>query len=223
MRKVFLTEQQKQTGWHERGYVPHCDCSGLTQFVTFRLVDSLPLESIKNMQLQQDSTNQLQSSLPVRAELENRSGKRKLSLFGDAKQELIEQYLDQGSGEKYLEDPEVALVVANTLRQFQNERYRLHAWVIMPNHVHALVTPINDYKLSEIVRVWKGMSGRAANQILGRSGPFWQREYYDRFIRDADHFYKTITYIEENPYKAGLCSAPWCWQFGSAGYRHRGR
>ncbi|CAN5298872.1 transposase [soil metagenome] len=215
MQRIFLSEAQKKAGWHERSYIPHYDAKGITQFVTFRLNDSLPATCLRNWESElvaidwRDSNNEQAANNQRDSNNERRA--------------LIEEYLDKGAGEKSLEDPRIANIVATALLQFNQDRYRLHAWVVMPNHVHVLFSPNGSTKLAEIIRSWKGYSGRMANRILGRTGAFWQRDYHDRFIRDAQHFFTSIKYIEDNPVKAGLCKKAEDWEFSSAGYRCLGR
>jgi len=96
------------------------------------------------------------------------------------------------------------------------QRYRLHAWVVMPNHVHVLVTPLHDYSLSSILHSWKSFTAKEANKLLGRGGAFWLEEYFDRAVRDENHFRRVIEYIDYNPVKAGLCVQPEDWPFTSA-------
>ena len=103
---------------------------------------------------------------------------------------------------------------------FDGERYAMHAWVIMPNHVHALFTPARDRSLSDIMLSWKSFTSRKANELLGRSGRFWQEDYFDRYVRDEAHYGDVRAYIENNPVKAGLCAIPEEWPFGSARFRH---
>ena len=74
----------------------------------------------------------------------------------------------------------------------------------MPNHGHALIEPHDDSPLGNIVSSWKRFSARMANRVLGRSGPFWQDDYWDTYIRNERHFESTVAYIENNPVKAGL-------------------
>jgi REP element-mobilizing transposase RayT len=81
----------------------------------------------------------------------------------------------------------------------------------MPNHVHVLLQTIGNFSLAAILHSWKSYSAKAANQILGRSGEFWQREYYDRLIRNAAEFDRATRYIQENPSKASLKNWPWVW------------
>lgn len=90
-------------------------------------------------------------------------------------------------------------------RRFQ--RYQLHAYVVMPNHVHVLVTPA--VPASKWLAPLKGFTAHQANQLLGRQGqPFWQDESYDHLVRSEAEFDRILFYIEENPVKAGLVSEP---------------
>src|SRR5262245_1225179 len=91
---------------------------------------------------------------------------------------------------------------------FDGVRYRLHAWTIMPNHVHVLLTPLTGWPLGGLVGSWKRFVGREANVLLGRSGAFWQRDYWDRFTRNEAHLGASKTYIDFNPVKAGLVTDP---------------
>ena len=88
----------------------------------------------------------------------------------------IEEYEDAGYGECWLGDRRLAAMVQSTLLHFDNERYRIIAWCIMPNHVHVVIEILEEYLLEEILHAWKSYSAHAANKILGRSGSFWFRE-----------------------------------------------
>jgi REP element-mobilizing transposase RayT len=86
----------------------------------------------------------------------------------------------------------------------------------MPNHTHFLIRPYPEWPLSSIIKDLKGFTARQVNMLLSRNGPFWHPDYFDRFMRDQGHRLRTIRYIEQNPVKAGLCSKPEDWRFGSA-------
>ena len=176
-------------GWHSRGYLPHFDSPETIQFVTFRLVDSLPRA--------------------VAQELANRP---------DALAET-DQRLDDCLGACWLRRPEISAIVEDSLIHFDGERYRLLAWCIMPNHVHTVIEPMGDHGLGIIVQAWISFSAKQANRALNRQGPFWHKDYFDRFIRDEGHLGRTIAYIENNPVKAGLAVDPAAWLFGSARFR----
>jgi hypothetical protein len=74
----------------------------------------------------------------------------------------------------------------------------------------------DGHSLGAVVRGWKSFTANRANKALGRSGPFWHRDYFDRFIRDEGHLSRTIEYVENNPVKAGLTSSAIDWQWSSA-------
>ena len=93
----------------------------------------------------------------------------------------------------------------------------MKAWVVMPNHVHVVVYPINGFTLGEIVKSWKQFSALRAKRILGLNGKrFWQPEAYDHWIRNAGEKAKIIRYIHNNPMKAKLCASPEEWKWSSA-------
>jgi REP element-mobilizing transposase RayT len=187
-------------GWHSRGYLPHFDTDQRTQFVTIRLYDSLP----------EDTLFRLKDEL----RLKTVHGLEDLEL-----QRRIEKYLDMGSGSCWLRRPEIGTVVQNALLEADGTLCQLKGWVIMPNHSHILLRPNEGVSLSKIMQKVKGVSALEANRLLGRTGSFWMRDYFDRYIRDAEHFSKALRYIEQNPVKAGLCTDAGDWKFGSAWWR----
>ncbi|MBX9572993.1 MAG: transposase [Candidatus Obscuribacterales bacterium] len=181
--------------YHNRGYLPHLEKVGAQQFITFRLAGSLP--SCKLLEWDEELRTLTFTEQEV------------------AKQRRIEEYLDQGIGPVWLSDPDIASIVENAILYFDRKRYNLHAWVVMPNHVHVLLTA-KDYTVSQIVQSWKSFTAKKANAILGKTGAFWQEEYFDRSIRRERHFEFTVDYIEYNPVKAGLCKEPKDWLWSSA-------
>jgi REP element-mobilizing transposase RayT len=130
----------------------------------------------------------------------------------------LERYLDAGYGECLLARPSLAKLVEAALRFFHGGRYLLRAWVVMPNHVHAMLV-VWDAPLGQIVGGWKSCTARRINECLGRSGVVWARDYWDSYIRDAAHEVRACRYIELNPFKAGLASDPSQWSWSSARYR----
>ena len=154
-------------GWHQRGYLPHHDVPGVTQFVTLRLHDALP------------TSRRTEWEALLRIE-DNRQRRTKL-----------EEYLDRGLGECWLRQPQIAAVVDEAFRFFEGERYRLRAWVVMPNHAHVLVE-VWQTPLAELLHSWKGFTARKANRLLGRTGAFWEREYWDTRMRDDKQHRKAV-------------------------------
>lgn len=181
--------------WHRRN-LPHFEGGAIPQGVTFRLHDSLPREKVDEL---------TESILSPDKAAANRERMRNFN-----------QLLDQGHGAAWLKNPVVAEVVQKSLLFFDGQRYSLHSWVIMPNHVHVLFTPAESWTLTKILHSWKSFSAREANKILGKVGEFWQQEYFDRAIRDEKGFNAAVEYIENNPVKAGLCQAAGEWCFSSA-------
>ncbi len=191
----------RAAGWHSHGYLPYFDGRAIPQFITLHLADSMPRDVIERWRRELTKTKCEQARIVL--------------------QRRIETYLDQGYGQAFLRDPKVATVVEQDLLKFDGERYRLHAWVIMPNHLHTLLTRSEDVTLSKIMKSLKSFTAHEANFILGRSGQFWFEDYFDRYMRNAEHFRKTVAYIENNPVKARLCKRPEDWPFSSAWFRAR--
>jgi REP element-mobilizing transposase RayT len=129
----------------------------------------------------------------------------------------LESYLDKSAGECWLQRPDIAGLVADALRFFADERYQLDAWVVMSNHVHAVLWPMPNHSLSRIVQSWKRFTAREANKWLNRTGEtFWQPEPFDHWIRNEAEHARCCRYVVNNPVKAGLCAAPEDWQWSSA-------
>jgi REP element-mobilizing transposase RayT len=104
---------------------------------------------------------------------------------------------------RFLKDPRVAMLVVDALRHFDDLRYRLHAWCVMPNHVHVVFSSMPArtpaLRLSKIIQSWKSYTAKEANRLLARTGPFWQREYYDHLVRDEADFVRCIDYTIKQP------------------------
>jgi REP element-mobilizing transposase RayT len=100
------------------------------------------------------------------------------------------------------------------------KRYQLHAGIVMPEHVHLLLTPLNDekgwpYGLPAILKLIKGASARSVNKLLGADGPVWQEESFDHLLRSQESLEEKLQYIRQNPVGKGLVSKPedykWLW------------
>lgn len=181
-------------GWHERGYLPHCDRPGLTQFVTFNLADAFPV-SLRN---------EWKTLLKIESD-----GERRLQL---------EAYLDKGNGACHFKNPDLARIVEETFRFYHARRYDLKAWVVMPNHVHVLFKT-DTVPMREIIADWKAYSAREVNKRLQRKGTVWAADYWDTYIRNAQHELTSRRYIENNPVKAFLVQDPQTWPWSSARFR----
>lgn len=133
-----------------------------------------------------------------------------------ARRTRVDAALDKGHGESFLRDRVAGEIVTEALRKFDGERYRLHAWCVMPNHAHVVVQPLGAFELGAIVKSWKAFSAAHINRALERRGALWAPDYFDRFMRDDEHLATTIAYVERNPVKAGLCATPSEWRPSSA-------
>ena len=216
-----------------RGYLPHLEGRRRCYFVTFRLADSLPREVQERLRERRAAKSRQRRVGTART----RTGETRPAPFGCAQGKrdahpssgragatgdvgaagvtarIIEEALDHGSGACHLRRGDVAGIVASAIRHFDGERYRLYAWCVMPNHVHVVLEPLGDWKLAQILHSWKSFTAHRANRLLRRSGEFWQREYYDRMLRDGREFLRAVAYVAENPRKAGLRNWPWVWTY----------
>ncbi len=190
---------------HDGGNLPHWQVEVGTYFLTWRLADSIPrdvaskLESERNQLLAQARGNGVKVTSRNRSKILAPVNKR------------IEAILDNGHGSCVLREQEVSSIVINALRFFEGKRYRLFAWCVMPNHVHVVAKLMGGVELSRVMHSWKSFSAKEINRIIGRSGKLWQSEYFDRSIRNEEHFGRAINYVERNPVKAGLDGWEWVW------------
>ncbi|MBX3054223.1 MAG: transposase [Caldilineaceae bacterium] len=212
--------------WHSRGYLPHYENPAVVQHVTFHLADSLPKAALERMEM----------------ELQIFPGKRQ----EEERRKRIEALRDAGHGSCVLRIPEIAQMVQDALFYFDGQRYRLIAWVVMPNHVHVLFQLLHNWTVAKIVASWKKFTARkineyqrrtdgSANREIGEAGvvanreigapndvpkntpnPVWQREYWDRYMRNEEHLYRAVEYIHQNPVKAGLVATVEEWPWSSA-------
>lgn len=194
-------------GWHERGYLPHCDKPGLVQFITFRLWDSMPVS--RKGEWEHLLAVAGRSNAP-------RSGAR--SIASREQRIKLEDYIDRGLGGCFLRDSRIAILMENAMCFHHGSQFGLLAWVVMPNHVHALLK-VGDTPLSKIIQNWKSIVAVKANKLLKRTGDFWQLDYWDTFMRDEEQKRKAIHYIENNPVKAKLCRSAAEWPFSSSRFR----
>jgi REP element-mobilizing transposase RayT len=199
-RNVMSSDKHQPRGWHSRGYLPHFDAGEIFQTITFRLHDSMPQNLLEKW----------------RRELTRESPD-----FEDELRYRIEAYLDRGCGACYLADKRIAELIQNALLYFDGDRYRLCAWVVMPNHVHLLAAPCVPHSLSGVMHSIKSYTAQQANKILGRTGRFWFEDYFDRYIRNEQHYENAVSYIINNPVRAGLCKSFRDWQFSSAWFSSR--
>jgi menaquinone-specific isochorismate synthase len=199
MKKSLFLEQP--VAIRDRGTLPHWEQRDATYFITYRLHDSLPLRVIESLR-QERAALKRHAATALDRILVNRTFEIR-----------FDSSLDSGIGACHLQEDRIAAVVAENLQHFDGLRYQLLAYSIMPNHVHVVVTTVGVQSLARIIHSWKSYTAKRANQILGRDGAFWSREYYDRIVRDDADLVRTIRYVLHNPVKAGL-RPTWTWCAG---------
>ncbi|HEY0866962.1 MAG TPA: transposase, partial [Fimbriimonas sp.] len=182
-------------------YLPHWTQEGAIYHVVFRLKDSVPSEVLQEWRIERERLETMRASDLV----STKEGFEYLRLH----QEKIDAYLDAGHGECLLRDERAASCVVDALGYFNGERYTLHAWCVMPNHVHVVVQPAPGHSLDQITHSWKSFTSHEINKLLGRSGGLWQEESYDHLIRDASDYLSQVKYVLENPKRAKLVGWKW--------------
>ena len=179
-----------------RNRLPHWEQAGATYFLTFRLADAVPAEALGAFIREKREWLAAHPEPPWPPDVEKEYQRKFSGRF--------ECWLDRGYGGCLLRDPGNAAIVEEALRHFEGERSQLHSWVIMPNHVHALFSLADGISLGSLLHSWKGFSARQINLRAGTSGSIWQKSYFDRIVRDWDHFASCARYIRNNPVKAKL-------------------
>ncbi|MDA1229759.1 MAG: hypothetical protein O2856_03205 [Planctomycetota bacterium] len=191
-------------------HLPHLRQEGATYFVTFRLGDSLPQEKLHELNA-------------FRMEWEKRNPEPRDSEateeYAKDVQRKVEKWLDRGYGCCILRDAKCGKVVANSMHHFDLNgtdcqgyvaadaaRYELGCYVVMANHVHAIVRPLDGklHPLENIIGSWKQFSSGQINKLKKSKGSLWQDEGFDRIIRDEERLWNVVQYIGKNPEKAGL-------------------
>jgi valyl-tRNA synthetase len=190
---------------HKRNgaYLPHWTQSGATYAITFRLADAMPADVCEQWRAERDRI--IHNAESQGRELTIHEQQEIVRLYSDK----VESYLNAGHGQCYLRKPNIAELVANALKHFNGQRYDLIAWAVMPNHVHAVLKPYEGIELPDILHSWKSFTATKANKLLGRTGDFWHKEYYDHLICDEEDFFNQVNYVLLNPSRAGLENWPW--------------
>ncbi|MDQ1637168.1 MAG: REP-associated tyrosine transposase [Pyrinomonadaceae bacterium] len=199
--------------------LPHIQPPGATLFVTFRLAGSLPRVVIAQWQKEQRWLSHLAKTNPSY----HRRVKDDFERKWFAK---FEEILDGAAvGPVWLRDEPIAAIVADSLHHRHGKAYRLDAFSIMGNHVHAVIKPLSvlgdedlDQSISAILQSLKGYTSFKCNRVLGREGEFWAHESYDHWNRDNDEWHRIVAYVLNNPVKAGCVKRwqDWRWNYRRA-------
>ena len=195
---------------------PHWFQVGAAIFVTFRTIDSLPREVILRMQAELEhwltikkfpielAASTVHRKAPNHQQLLETLKAQDRKEFRRMADRLFHMSLDDCHGECLLKSPELAKVVANAILHDNDDKFDLECFVMMPNHVHAIVQFRNGYDLSIVGQSWMRYSARLMHRALVQQGAFWQPEPFDHIIRSPEQFLYLQKYIAENPTKANL-------------------
>lgn len=213
------TTNPLRSGIHTRGFLPHVKREGAVYFVTFRLADSLPKDVLLKYQAERAERLHRLNAQPRAGKKQPRPGTLEDSVEKIERGYFrkLERFMDTNQGACWLRRSEIAGIVAGALRFFDGVRYRLDAWIVMPNHVHVVFWPMPNHTVSAIVQSWKRHTAREANKILGKTGEtFWQPESFDHWIRNDEEHARCCGYVVNNPVKANLCGTTVDWKWSSA-------
>ena len=169
------------------GHLPHWFQPEAVQFITFRLADSLPQTKLQELSLMREALGRR----------ETKDGE--LTAEEERLEEIVEGWLKIGYGGCVLSNAQCRQFVEEALFFNDKQTYHLHAFVIMPNHVHILLSPIGENSVVSIVSKLKRYSSRMIKQCVGMDGNVWQREMFDRIMRGEDDFAHKLAYIVNNP------------------------
>jgi putative transposase len=181
--------------------LPHILPPGESVFIPYRLAGSIPTEVL--LQLVEEKERAIQY---ITEHAATSTDKR---LLDEHKRHFarIDTYLDQNTdGPHWLRQTEIAAIIKEGLHHRNGADYELHAYCLMSNHVHLLVTIRYGHRpFHKTLKSLKGYSARKANELLNRTGqPFWYPESYDHVVRSASEFNRIVAYILNNPVKAGF-------------------
>lgn len=175
--------------------LPHWYRSQGAYFITFRLAGSLPAEVLRTVR------ERLQRWRVTHPEADDQ-------MFARVRFVSLERVLHDSTDASFRNEHEYGLV-QGALHCFDGSRYRLAAWCVMPNHVHVVLQLCGENQIDAIVQSWKRFTSTRINRLRRAAGPLWQKEYFDRLIRDEEELGRCVRYTLANPVKAGL--RDWRW------------
>jgi REP element-mobilizing transposase RayT len=218
---------------------PHIHPPDSILFVTYRLAGSIPRATVREYKAKKEWLGgQLRLVSNKARKSDTPESKKWLEQVENFNRDWFVKFEDimhkANNGPMWMKDERVAEAVAVSLQKLDGDAYRLDAYCVMSNHVHAVFKPFLSERelresfdedgrpiftsehpsLSRIMQSLKGASSRECNRILSRTGQFWEHESFDRVVREGK-FYQTIEYVLNNPVKAGLVREwrEWRWNY----------
>jgi putative transposase len=205
--------------------LPHWFQVDAAMFITFRTADSLPREVVIRMQRELEdwlshkklpielAVSTVGVKLPNHEQLLNTLSVTERKQFRKLADRLFHHALDECHGKCVLKRHELASIVANSILHRDDDAYDLDCFVVMPNHIHAIVQFRDDSGKAIVGQSWMRYTARLINPKIGESGAFWQAEPFDHIIRSAEQFAYLQNYVASNPAKANLHSGEYLfWQ-----------
>lgn len=183
-----------QTTRFTRRHLPHWEVANGRYFVTVRCADSLPAEAVERLAEQQRALSAIKACSPEFARLQR-------VVF-----RTMELYLDAGAGACPLQHPAAADAVVGELEALTEMRVSVPHFTIMPNHWHALLVSQEPWNvaLNAVMRRLKGRTAKRIRRAGEVAGRFWQREWFDRWVRNEEEWMRCVEYIRQNPVRAGI-------------------
>lgn len=223
-----------------RRNLPHILPPDATFFVTYRLAGSIPKSVIEEYRQKKEWLENEEKRLNMQNEkqdviLLDDWGVRFLQFRRDWFAKFEEHLHQAETGPQWLREEAIAKIVADSLHFFDQQKYRLHAYCVMSNHVHVVLEPLlssNDLvegkddsghtaftstspSLAKIMHSLKSYTAKEANKVLQRSGEFWEHESYDHYVRNGAEHARIVEYVLQNPVKAHLVEnwQDWRWSY----------
>ena len=197
---------------HYHRKLPHFQPAEATFFVTFRLEGSIPIKTIRRLR---ENYDLMRRGILAQKDLTEKE-QREL-MYVEQKKFFVstDDYLDNNLNEPYwLREKEVAEIVAEAMQYRDGKQYELHAYTIMPNHVHMMMTLLPKAPvLHKVMQDMKKFTGLHCNRQIARDGQFWEDESYDHVVRQDGEFYRILNYILQNPVKARFVKEWQQWPF----------
>lgn len=187
--------------------LPHWSQPGTVAFVTWRTCDSMPATVLRRWFSDRDRWLRTHDIDPAERNWRERLGKldrRIVEPFFELFWNRWHDALDECHGACVLKTPELAEIVAQSLRHFDNDRYLLLDFVVMPNHVHLLASFPSEAAMLAQCESWKHYTATQINRRLRQRGRFWQQDGFDHLVRNDEQFAYLRRYIANNPAKARL-------------------
>ncbi|MDP1798812.1 MAG: hypothetical protein Q8K78_15060 [Planctomycetaceae bacterium] len=187
--------------------LPHWAQPGTLCFLTWRTFDSMPRSVLNRWYADREEWLRKRNIDPHAADWRTQLAALGQELHSDFVRTFSARWqrnLDFCHGACWLAQPALSQIVADSLLKFDGDRYQLTDFIVMPNHVHVLAAFIHEERMLSQCTSWKHFTATQINRHIGKSGPFWQQDGFDRLIRNENEFEKTRRYIAENGQRAGL-------------------